>query len=167
MSNASHFNSTVLKARLPTTHCTTGLRHAKQYHRETEANSFFPEYLITFVHCNLLHIPKKNTEERTLLKDSMPSFLAGYRIGITPGQAMFCFFLLTTAVAVCVTLLCCHVSGTDPLTTYKYIVTRLKFYYYYYLRRAPSGNKYFWYRSSMEVSCLNNCNWSEKKEKKL
>lgn len=107
--------------------------------------------------------PKKNTEERTLLKDSMPSFLAGYRIGITPGQAMFCFFLLTTAVAICVTLLCCHVSGTDPLTTYKYIVTRLKFYYYYYLRRAPSGNKYFWYRSSMEVSCLNNCNWSEKK----
>lgn len=66
-----------------------------------------------------------------------------YRIGITPGQAMFCFFLLTTAVAVCVTLLCCHISGTDPLTTYKYIVTRLKFYYYYYLRRAPSGNKYF------------------------
>ena len=73
----------------------------------------------------------------------MISFLAGYRIGITPGQALFCFFLLTTAVAVGVTLLCCHVSGTDPLTTYKYIVTRLKFYYYYYLRQAPSGNKYF------------------------
>ena len=148
MSKVSHFNSTGLKARLPTTHCTTGLRHAKQYHRETAADSFF-----------------LNTEEKqtTLLKDSMSSFLAGYRIGITPGQAMFCFFLLTTALAVCVTLLCCHVSGTDPLTTYKYIVTRLKFYYYYYLRRAPSGNKYFWYRSSMEVSCLNNCNWSEKK----
>lgn len=64
-------------------------------------------------------------------------------IGITPGQAMFCFFLLTAAVAVGVTLLCCHVSGTDPVTTYKYIVTRLKFYYYYYMRRAPTGNKYF------------------------
>jgi len=65
------------------------------------------------------------------------------RIGLTPGQALFCFFLLTAAVAVGVTLLCCHVSGKDPVTTFKYMVTRLKFYYYYYMRRAPVGNKYF------------------------
>lgn len=70
-------------------------------------------------------------------------FPAGDRIGITPGQAMFCFFLLTAAVAVGVTLLCCHVSGTDPVTTFKYIVTRSKFYYYYYMKRAPAGDKYF------------------------
>lgn len=64
-------------------------------------------------------------------------------MSITPGQAMFCFFLITVAVAVGVTLFCCHVSGKDPVSTFNYIVTRLKFYYYYYFRRAPGGNRYF------------------------
>ncbi|KAJ7354953.1 hypothetical protein OS493_029062 [Desmophyllum pertusum] len=59
------------------------------------------------------------------------------KISITPGQAMFCFFLITAAVAIGVTLFCCHVSGTDPVSTFKYIVTRLKYYYFYYFRRAP------------------------------
>lgn len=68
---------------------------------------------------------------------------ADQSMSITPGQAMFCFFLITVAVAVGVTLFCCHVSGKDPVSTFNYIVTRFKFYYYYYFRRAPGGNKYF------------------------
>lgn len=65
------------------------------------------------------------------------------RVGLTPGQAMLCFFLLTVTLAVGVTLLCCHVTGKDTVTTFKYVVTRVKFYYYYYMRRAPFGGKYF------------------------
>lgn len=68
MSNASHFNSTGLKARLPTTHCTTGLRHAKQYHRERAANRFFLNTWYHLLHCNLLHIPKKH---RRKIKNSI------------------------------------------------------------------------------------------------
>ncbi|KAL9953256.1 hypothetical protein ACROYT_G040642 [Oculina patagonica] len=68
---------------------------------------------------------------------------ADEQMSISPGQAMFCFFLITAALAVCVTLFCCHVSGKDPVSTFKYIVTRLKFYYFYYFRRAPGGNRYF------------------------
>lgn len=65
------------------------------------------------------------------------------KVSLSPGQAMFFFFLITAAVAVCVTLFVCHISGTDPGTTFKYIMTRLRFYYYYYVRRAPAGNSYF------------------------
>lgn len=65
------------------------------------------------------------------------------KVSLSPGQAMFFFFLITATVAVCVTLFVCHISGTDPGTTFKYIMTRLRFYYYYYVRRAPAGNSYF------------------------
>lgn len=65
------------------------------------------------------------------------------KVSLSPSQAMFFFFLITAAVAVCVTLFVCHISGTDPGTTFKYIMTRLRFYYYYYVRRAPAGNSYF------------------------
>lgn len=65
------------------------------------------------------------------------------KVSLSPGQAMFFFFLITAAVAVCVTLFVCHISGTDPGTTFKYIMTRLRFYYYYYVKRAPAGNSYF------------------------
>lgn len=80
-----------------------------------------------------------------LIKCSCYHFFASadQSMSITPGQAMFCFFLITIAVAVGVTLFCCHVSGKDPVSTFNYIVTRLKFYYYYYFRRAPGGNRYF------------------------
>ncbi|XP_074632066.1 uncharacterized protein LOC141890482 isoform X1 [Acropora palmata] len=66
-----------------------------------------------------------------------------HRIGLSPSQAMLCFFLLTAIVTVCVTVLCCHVSGKDPVTTLKYIVTRVKFYYFYYMKRPSPGNKFF------------------------
>lgn len=66
-----------------------------------------------------------------------------HRIGLSPSQAMLCFFLLTAIVTVCVTVLCCHVSGKDPVTTLKYIVTRVKFYYFYYMKQPSPGNKFF------------------------
>ncbi|XP_067031652.1 uncharacterized protein [Acropora muricata] len=66
-----------------------------------------------------------------------------HRIGLSPSQAMLCFFLLTVVVTVCVTVLCCHVSGKDPVTTLKYIVTRVKFYYFYYMKQPSPGNKFF------------------------
>lgn len=65
------------------------------------------------------------------------------KVSLTPGQAMFCFFLITVVVAVCATLFVCHVSGTDPASTFKYLMTRLRFYYYYYFKRASAGNSYF------------------------
>lgn len=97
---------------------------------------------------------KKQRDEASVKTFFLVFFIPGDRIGLTPGQALFCFFLLTAAVAVGVTLLCCHVSGKDPVTTFKYMVTRLKFYYYYYMRRAPMGNKYFW--SSVTFVLLDN-----------
>ena len=73
------------------------------------------------------------------------------KVSLSPGQAMFFFFLITAAVAVCVTLFVCHISGTDPGTTFKYIMTRLRFYYYYYVKRAPAGNSYFWYAKRRDI----------------
>ncbi|XP_068730679.1 consortin-like [Montipora capricornis] len=65
------------------------------------------------------------------------------RMSLTSGQAMFCFFLLTVIVAVGVTLLCCRISGKDPVNTFKYMVTRIKFYYFYYMKRPNPGDRYF------------------------
>lgn len=65
------------------------------------------------------------------------------KVSLTPGQAMFCFFLITAVIAACMTMFVCHVSSTDPTSTFKYIMTRLRFYYYYYFRRAAAGNSYF------------------------
>lgn len=75
--------------------------------------------------------PVTNNDDRT---DGM---------SLTSGQAMFCFFLLTVIVAVGVTLLCCRISGKDPVNTFKYMVTRIKFYYFYYMKRPNPGDRYF------------------------
>ena len=74
-------------------------------------------------------------------------------MSLTSGQAMFCFFLLTVIVAVGVTLLCCRISGKDPVNTFKYMVTRIKFYYFYYMKRPNPGDRYFWL-SVVSLSCV-------------